>query len=72
MLLFIYLFICLFLANGGELFDRIKIDCGTREDTAKLFFQQLLNGVKHCHEQGVCHRDLKPEVFILPFMHDLI
>ena len=56
------IFLLMELANGGELFDRIKIDCGTREDTAKYFFQQLLEGVKHCHDEGVCHRDLKPEV----------
>lgn len=56
------IFLIMELANGGELFDRIKIDYGTREDTAKYFFQQLLEGVRHCHEQGVCHRDLKPEV----------
>jgi serine/threonine protein kinase len=56
------IFLVMELANGGELFDRIKIDCGTREETAKYFFQQLLFGVKHCHNQGVCHRDLKPEV----------
>ncbi len=56
------LFLIMELANGGELFDRIKIDCGAREDTAIFFFNQLLLGVKHCHDQGVCHRDLKPEV----------
>jgi serine/threonine protein kinase len=56
------IFLVMELANGGELFDRIKVDCGTREETAKFFFQQLLDGVKHCHNQGVCHRDLKPEV----------
>lgn len=59
------IFLVMELANGGELFDRIKIDCGTREETAKFFFQQLLEGVKHCHDQGVCHRDLKPEVRVV-------
>lgn len=59
------IFLVMELANGGELFDRIKIDYGTREDTAKLFFQQLLEGVHHCHKQGVCHRDLKPENLLL-------
>ena len=59
------IFLVMELANGGELFDRIKIDCGAREETAKYFFQQLLLGVKHCHSQGVCHRDLKPENLLL-------
>lgn len=59
------IFLVMELANGGELFDRIKLDCGTREDTAKEFFSQLLDGVRHCHEQGVCHRDLKPENLLL-------
>ncbi len=59
------LFVVLELANGGELFDRIKIDYGTREETAKTFFKQLVDGVAHCHEQGVCHRDLKPENLLL-------
>ena len=56
------IFLVMELANGGELFDRIKLDCGTREETARIFFRQLVEGVKHCHDQGVCHRDLKPEV----------
>jgi len=59
------IFLVMELANGGELFDRIKIDCGTREGTAKIFFHQLLLGVRHCHNQGVCHRDLKPENLLL-------
>jgi serine/threonine protein kinase len=59
------IFLVMELANGGELFDRIKIDCGTREKTAKKFFLQLLAGVRHCHDEGVCHRDLKPENLLL-------
>ncbi|CAM9209712.1 unnamed protein product, partial [Ectocarpus fasciculatus] len=59
------IFLVMELANGGELFDRIKIDCGTREETAVLFFKQLLDGVQHCHQMGVCHRDLKPENLLL-------
>mmetsp|Transcript_7508 Transcript_7508/g.7948 ORF Transcript_7508/g.7948 Transcript_7508/m.7948 type:complete len:457 (+) Transcript_7508:115-1485(+) len=64
------IFLVMELANGGELFDRIKIDCGTREKTAKKFFLQLLAGVRHCHDEGVCHRDLKPENLLLSNLHD--
>jgi serine/threonine protein kinase len=59
------IFLVLELADGGELFDRIKVDCGTREDNARLYFNQLIAGVRYCHEQGVCHRDLKPENLLL-------
>jgi serine/threonine protein kinase len=59
------IFLVMELANGGELFDRIKIDCGTVEETAGKFFSQLLHGVRHCHDEGVCHRDLKPENLLL-------
>jgi serine/threonine protein kinase len=59
------LFLVLELAHGGELFDRIKIDCGTEEETARCYFKQLLSGVGFCHHHGVCHRDLKPENLLL-------
>ncbi|KAG6964718.1 hypothetical protein JG687_00005803 [Phytophthora cactorum] len=58
-------FLVLELAGGGELFDRIKLDCGTNEETARLYFRQLISGVAFCHNSGVCHRDLKPENLLL-------
>lgn len=58
-------FLVLELAGGGELFDRIKLDCGTDEDTARRYFRQLISGVAFCHVSGVCHRDLKPENLLL-------
>ncbi|KAG7387548.1 hypothetical protein PHYPSEUDO_013942 [Phytophthora pseudosyringae] len=58
-------FLVLELAGGGELFDRIKLDCGTDEETARLYFRQLTSGVAFCHNSGVCHRDLKPENLLL-------
>ncbi|OQR99730.1 serine/threonine protein kinase [Achlya hypogyna] len=59
------IFLVLELAAGGELFDRIKLDCGTDEATARLYFKQLISGVAFCHGAGVCHRDLKPENLLL-------
>jgi len=59
------LFLVLELAGGGELFDRIKIDEGCDERTARHYFSQLLSGVAYCHSKGVAHRDLKPENLLL-------
>ncbi|KAF0696812.1 Aste57867_12474 [Aphanomyces stellatus] len=59
------IFLVLELAAGGELFDRIKLDCGTDEATARAYFKQLVSGVSFCHRSGVCHRDLKPENLLL-------
>ena len=45
------LFLVLELVTGGELFDRIKIGCGTSEVMALSYFTQLLDGVGYCHEK---------------------
>ena len=59
------LFLVMELAAGGELFDRIEIDHGTEEETARRYFRQLLSGMDFCHARGVAHRDLKPENLLL-------
>ena len=59
------MFLVLELATGGELFDRIKVDEGTDEETARMYLRQLLSGIAYCHKRGVCHRDLKPENLLL-------
>jgi len=60
-------FIFMELANGGELFDQV-IDRGATampEDVAKGFLRQMLAGVKHLHDRGIAHRDLKLENVLL-------
>ncbi|KAJ8511115.1 hypothetical protein OPV22_001549 [Ensete ventricosum] len=47
--------------NGGELFDKIASKGKLSESVGRKLFQQLIDGVSHCHDKGVYHRDLKPE-----------
>ncbi|KAF7144620.1 hypothetical protein RHSIM_Rhsim04G0248500 [Rhododendron simsii] len=46
---------------GGELFDRIASKGKLSEAQARKVFQQLIDGVSYCHNNGVYHRDLKLE-----------
>ena len=57
--------IVLEFVTGGELFDRIVKSRYFPESVARNFFQQLIEGIRYCHAQGVAHRDLKPENLLL-------
>ncbi len=63
------IFIVLELITGGELFDKIVQVGKLSDDQARFYFQQLVEGVEYCHKLGVCHRDLKPEVFRVLFFN---
>ncbi|KAI8853162.1 kinase-like domain-containing protein [Chytridium lagenaria] len=64
-------FIITELAEGGELFDRIREKGPLSERSAALIMRQLLHAIAHLHSEGkrpppltflrVVHRDLKPE-----------
>jgi 5'-AMP-activated protein kinase catalytic alpha subunit len=59
------IFIVLELVTGGEIFDKIVEAKRFKEDKARYYFKQLLEGMECCHSQGVVHRDLKPENLLL-------
>ncbi|KAH1042313.1 hypothetical protein AAZX31_09G091300 [Glycine max] len=58
------IYIAMELVRGGELFNKIARG-RLREETARLYFQQLISAVDFCHSRGVFHRDLKPENLLL-------
>ena len=51
--------------SGGELYDLVKQRGKLEEDCARVYFQQICQGVRFCHSRGVFHRDLKPENIFL-------
>lgn len=59
------IFIVLEFVGGGELFDKIANEGKLPEEKARFYFKQLVEGLEHCHSNGICHRDLKPENLLL-------
>jgi len=58
-------YIVLELATGGELFDFVALSGRFEEPIARYYFKQFMEGLGHCHNQGITHRDLKPENLLL-------
>ncbi|KAJ1410361.1 Serine/threonine-protein kinase, active site [Sesbania bispinosa] len=58
------IYIAMELIRGGELFNKIAKG-RLREDSARMYFKQLISAVDFCHSRGVYHRDLKPENLLL-------
>lgn len=57
-------FLALELAQT-DFFELQRVDGVFSERVAKYFFNQLIQGLGHCHKNGVAHRDVKPQNLLL-------
>eukprot|EP01111_Echinosteliopsis_oligospora_P015139 TRINITY_DN5880_c0_g1_i1.p1 TRINITY_DN5880_c0_g1~~TRINITY_DN5880_c0_g1_i1.p1 ORF type:complete len:640 (-),score=122.41 TRINITY_DN5880_c0_g1_i1:20-1939(-) len=59
--------ICLVMevVPNGELFDYVVARGRVKEAQAKIFFRQVVSGIKYLHSKNMVHRDLKPENLLL-------
>ncbi|KAK8338467.1 hypothetical protein V6Z12_A09G253000 [Gossypium hirsutum] len=53
------------LATGGELFGKLLNRGRLSEGTARRYFTQLVSALHFCHQNGVAHRDMKPQNVLL-------
>eukprot|EP00924_Labyrinthula_sp_SR-Ha-C_P009653 augustus_masked-scaffold_22-processed-gene-2.43-mRNA-1 protein AED:0.08 eAED:0.21 QI:0/-1/0/1/-1/1/1/0/368 len=58
------MYIVMEYVDGGELFESLATKSYTEEDVKKVIFT-LAQALKHCKENGVIHRDLKPQNLLL-------
>lgn len=60
-----HLFLILEYVDGGELYGYVQKRGQLTVDEAFHFFSQLLSGLRYCHNNLICHRDLKLENLLL-------
>lgn len=65
------MFVVLELAEGGELFERIRQKRVFSEYMAHHVTKQILETIKYLHSVGIVHRDIKPENILLSDNSDL-
>ncbi|XP_021735644.1 CBL-interacting serine/threonine-protein kinase 4-like [Chenopodium quinoa] len=55
------------LAKGGDLFGKLsrRADHRFPEPLARKYFHQLVSALHYCHQNGVAHRDVKPQNLLL-------
>jgi serine/threonine-protein kinase len=51
--------------DGESLADRIQREGAQSEAWVTAWAEQLLDGLAHCHQRGVIHRDVKPQNIIV-------
>uniref|UniRef100_A0A674N3U3 non-specific serine/threonine protein kinase n=1 Tax=Takifugu rubripes TaxID=31033 RepID=A0A674N3U3_TAKRU len=68
-LLILMILLCVFLqyCNGGDLADYLQAKGTLREDTLRVFLQQIAAAMRILNSKGIIHRDLKPQNILLSY-----
>uniref|UniRef100_H2MJE6 non-specific serine/threonine protein kinase n=1 Tax=Oryzias latipes TaxID=8090 RepID=H2MJE6_ORYLA len=53
--------------NGGDLADYLQAKGTLREDTMRVFLQQIAAAMRVLNSKGIIHRDLKPQNILLSY-----
>lgn len=59
------LYLVMEVIKGQSLEKYIQAKCRLQESEAISIFKQILEAIAHCHEQQICHRDLKTENILI-------
>uniref|UniRef100_A0A4W6CBX8 non-specific serine/threonine protein kinase n=1 Tax=Lates calcarifer TaxID=8187 RepID=A0A4W6CBX8_LATCA len=54
--------------NGGDLADYLQAKGTLREETLRVFLQQIAAAMRILNSKGIIHRDLKPQNILLSYM----
>ena len=63
-----YMYISMEYIPMGDMSQSFADDYRWNESDTKVVIKQLLHGLAVMHKEGITHRDLKPEVYIVPLL----
>ncbi|XP_012680681.2 serine/threonine-protein kinase ULK2 isoform X2 [Clupea harengus] len=61
-------FLVMEYCNGGDLADYLQAKGTLREDTLRIFLQQISAAMRILNSKGIIHRDLKPQNILLSYV----
>ncbi|XP_076831988.1 serine/threonine-protein kinase ULK2 isoform X2 [Brachyhypopomus gauderio] len=62
-----FVFLVMEYCNGGDLADYLQAKGTLREDTLRVFLQQIAAAMRVLKSKGIIHRDLKPQNILLSY-----
>ncbi|XP_026779992.1 serine/threonine-protein kinase ULK2 isoform X2 [Pangasianodon hypophthalmus] len=62
-----FVFLVMEFCNGGDLADYLQAKGTLREDTLRVFLQQIAAAMRVLNSKGIIHRDLKPQNILLSY-----